>query len=307
MEPLSEALSLMRSHTSALHMMEAGGAWGVSFGQYEGLKFNAMLRGHCWLRVEGEPTPWFFGEGDCFLLTKGKPFALLSGPEETPAPFQEALRLDPDGIARCGTGKESYLVGGRFHFERGETCPLLSSLPAVVPVRAHSSEADVLRWSLDQFDRELRSRQPGKELAVDHLAHLMLIQVFRLYARSLDLEDATQRGWLVALRDPQLREVLSAVHGDIPRRWTLETMSRVAGMSRSSFAARFKFVVGRSPLEYLTGWRMHVAADRLRSTERNVGTIANEVGYESEAAFSTAFKKVHGRSPRAHRMAAVTA
>jgi AraC-like DNA-binding protein len=298
MEPLSQVLALLRPQTYQLHGLDAGGDWSVRFPAPEGIKFTAVLKGSCWLVVKDEGKPYHLQKGDCFLLTSGRAFVLASDLSLPVTDFREALTRVSPSVTRCGKGGDCFLISGRFVFSGDYVGALFGSLPAVVPVSGTSSEASVLRWALDLFAKEIQKNDPGALLTAEHLAHIMLIQVLRLHLAS---GDATGSGWLFALGDSQLSAAISAMHADICHRWTLQEMAKIAGMSRSSFALKFKNVVGRSPLDYLTRWRMQVASDRLRSTEDNIATIAHEIGYESEAAFSTAFKKVHGHSPRGHR------
>jgi AraC-like DNA-binding protein len=297
-EPLSEVLALLKPRTYMVHALDAGGDWSIRFNPQSGIKFTAIQQGECWLLIEGKSEPHHLVEGDCFLLTSGRPFVLASDPSLPAADALQVLTFDGSGVARCLKGGDCFLISALFGFTGDYVGALFGTLPPIVPVRAPSSEASVLRWALDLFKKEIRNGQPGGSLTVEHLAHIMLIQVLRLHLASAD---ASRSGWLFALNDSQLSAAICAIHSDLRRRWTLETMARIAGMSRSSFAEKFKQVVGRAPLEYLTRWRMHVAADRLRSGDTNTATIAHEVGYESEAAFSTAFKKIHGHSPRIHR------
>lgn len=303
MEPLSEVLALLKPQTYGVHALDAGGDWSIQFPAYQGIKFDAVLKGSCGLLVEGESKSHYFVEGDCFLLTSGRSFLLASDLSLPAVERDKALTFDSQGVARCGSGGDCFTVGGHFTFAGDYIGALFGSLPAVVPVHALSKEASVLRWALDLFAREIQNTQPGGSLTAEHLAHIMLIQVLRLHLASTDTSGS---GWLFALSDVQLSAAISAMHSDIRRRWTLEEIAKVAGMSRSSFAEKFKNVVGSSPLEYLARWRMHVAGNRLRTTESNIATVAQEVGYQSEAAFSTAFKKIHGHSPRTYRRALPT-
>src|SRR5579859_5352117 len=143
--------------------------------------------------------------------------------------------------------------------------------------------------------QELRERQPGGFLIAQQLAYTMLIQALRLH-----LAEGLQGGvgWLFALSDKQMGAAINAMHEEPARRWTLQELAQRVGMSRSSFAERFKETVGDSPMEYLTRWRMLLAGDRLENSKDSVSAIALSLGYESESAFSTAFKRVMGCSPR---------
>jgi AraC-like DNA-binding protein len=143
--------------------------------------------------------------------------------------------------------------------------------------------------------QELREPQPGGFLVIQHLAHMMLVQALRLH-----LSEGFRGGvgWLFALADKQMSAAINAMHEDPAHRWTLQALAARAGMSRSSFALRFKETVGASPMDYLMRWRMLLAGDRLANSSDPVSAIALSLGYESESAFSTAFKRVMGCSPR---------
>jgi AraC-like DNA-binding protein len=144
--------------------------------------------------------------------------------------------------------------------------------------------------------QELHEPQPGGFLIAQQLSTLMLVQALRLHLA----EGNGGAGWLFALADKQMRAAITGMHHDPAHRWTLQAMADRAGMSRTTFTLRFKETVGVSPMEYLTRWRMMVAGDRLSNTSDSVSAIARALGYESESAFSTAFKRVMGCSPRQH-------
>jgi AraC-like DNA-binding protein len=135
-------------------------------------------------------------------------------------------------------------------------------------------------------------------LMVEHLAQIMLVQVLRLW---LAYGTDKPAGWLAALSDPRLTRALSAMHAEPARRWTLAELGVIAGMSRSVFAARFRDAVGQPPLDYLIRWRMVLAADRLKRTNDSVGAIGFSIGYASEAAFCTTFRRVVGCAPGNYR------
>ena len=297
MEPLSHVLALLKPQTYVSAGLNAGGKWALEFPAQQGIKFNAVTQGSCWIAVEGG-EPHKLEQGDCFLLTSGRPFVLASDlllPRESAQTLYHGVC---DGVARSNGGGDFFLVGARFSFTGKHADALLGSLPALVPVREPSDQASVLRWALERFEKEIRDPSPGGSLITEHLAHIMLIQVLRLHLAS---ERNTGVGWLYVLTDPQLGAAVTSMHADVSHRWTLEELGKAAGMSRSSFASRFKQVAGVSPMEYLAQWRIHLAADRLRTTADSVASIASAVGYESDAAFSNAFKKATGHSPKRYR------
>jgi len=300
LDPLSDVLSLLRPKTAISAGLDAGGEWAIRFPAHDGIKFNTVMRGACWVSVEGKAERVWIEAGDCFLLTRVRPFLFTT--DDPPPPIDSATIYDhaTDGIATCNGGGDFFLIGGRFSFEGDHAGLLFGALPAIVHIRDASSQAAVLRWALEQLALELKQGSPGGALMADHLAQIMLLQVLRLW-----LASGKQSGWLGALADQRLTRALGAMHAEPQRRWTLVELAGLAGMSRTTFAERFRDVVGQTPLDYLASWRMRLAADRLRRSADSVATIGLSVGYESEAAFSTAFRRVMGRTPIQHRRAAL--
>lgn len=298
LDPLSDILSLLRPRSSISAGLDASGDWAIRFAPPDGVKFNAVMRGACWVSVEGDPEPCWLEQGDCFLLTQPRSFVLASDLSLPPIDAGPIYAQAADGIATCNRGGAFFLVGGRFGFSGEHARVLFASLRPLVHVREPSSEASVLRWALEQLARELRERRPGGYLVAEHLAHIMLVQILRLY---LSAQGGTGVGWFHALADRQIGRVVGAMHAQPGRRWTLRELATVAGMSRSSFALRFRQLVGSSPMEYLTRWRMLVAGDRLRNSRDNISAIALSLGYDSDSAFSTAFKRTMWMSPRQYQ------
>jgi AraC-like DNA-binding protein len=295
MDPLSDILALLKPHSYVSAGFEAGGDWSVQFPSYEGIKCNALISGQCWLAMEGVSDPVHLQTGDCFLLTKGRPFQLasdLSVPSiDANTVFEPARR---GGIAKCNGGGDFFLAGSRFTLVGDHTDILLGILPPIIHIRNEADQA-FLRWILKRMRQEVRDAQPGSSLVAEHLAHLMLVQALRLY-----LSEAVEGrvGWLFALADKQMGKAIDLIHADPARRWTLQELAQNIGMSRTAFALRFKETVGLTPMNYLTRWRMLLASERLATSRDKIPTIASALGYESESAFGTAFKRVMGCSPR---------
>lgn len=296
MDPLSNVLSLLKPRNYLAAGLDAGGAWSIQFpGQQEGIKTGAVVSGQCWLLVEGRDEPMRLMAGDCFLLPRGKPFRLASDLE---VPAVEAISVfsgaRTGNVAVHNGGGDFSLVSNRFALSGSHADVLLRMLPSVVHIRDAAGQA-TLRWSIERMMQELRDAQPGSSLIIEHLAHMMLVQALRLHL----VESAhTGVGWLFALADNQMSMAMHAMHADPAHRWTLQALAQRAGMSRSSFALKFKKTVGHSPMDYLINWRMLLAGARLETAKEPISVLAPSLGYESEAAFSTAFKRVMGCSPR---------
>lgn len=250
--------------------------------------------------AEGQDRPIRLEKGDCFLLNSRRRFVLSSSPDlppEDPADIMGVIARE--GVAIHNGGGEVFLISMRFTFSGSHAAVLLEALPPLVTVPGSSSQAEVLRWSLDQLAAELRHPQPGAALVSTHLAHLMLVQILRLHLATAWPRSPT--GWFLALSDRQIGAAVGAIHAEPARHWKLEDLARVAGVSRTIFAQRFKHLVGTTAMNYLTRWRMLIAADRLRAGKESIASIAFSLSYESESAFSTAFKRIMRCAPTHYR------
>jgi AraC-like DNA-binding protein len=297
-DPLEDVLALLDATSQVSAGMVAGGRWAVQFPPPAGAKFNAVRRGSCWLRVDGVQDPLHLAEGDCFLLTRPLGFVLASDPDRPAEPAYPIFAAAGDGTARAGTGDEVFLIGAAFTFTERARALLLDSLPPVIHVTAGTPEAGTVRWALGELDAELRGRPLGATLVAERLAIVMLVRMLRLH---LARDPARSAGWLAGLADPTVAAALREMHDRPAHAWTVAELAQIVAVSRSTLAARFKDVVGKGPLEYLTEWRIELAADRLRRSNDTVATIARAVGYSSESALSVAFKRTTGRSPRDYR------
>ena len=296
-DPLSDVLSLLKPHTHVAGGLDLGGAWSIQFERHVGIKCYAVVSGAAWLAVEGDSRPLRLEAGHCVLLPSGRRFVLA---EDLAAPSIPFSQLSPTawdgGVATLNGGGDVLILGGHFDFSGAQTEILLGAMPTIVSLQDEADKAG-LRWALDRMRQELFGSRPGGRLVVQHLAHLMLVQALRLY---LAHGEGRGVGWLFALGDPRIGPAIRAVHADPGARWSLSDLAAEAGMSRSRFALRFKAVCGFSPMDYLTRWRMALAADRLSTGGETVSEVAFELGYDSAAAFSTAFKRVMGCAPRTY-------
>lgn len=296
MDPLSEVLSLLKPHSYTVVGIDIGEPFSVHIPSYEGVKCYAVVSGEQWLEVEGEPAPVRLSAGDCILLARGRPFRLAS---DLSAPLTDTAQLHWEHprngeIRTVNGGGTCFTVGGHFLLEGAYADILFGLLPPIVHLRSEADRA-ALRWSLERLMHELRYPQPGSMLIAQQLAYSMLVQALRLH---ISKHHEGSVGWLFALCDEQLGRALHALHEDPSRGWTLQELAHIAGMSRSSFAEKFRHKVGQPAMGYLIHWRMLKAAELLANTSSSVGEIAQSIGYESESAFSAAFKRVLGLTPR---------
>lgn len=296
-DPLSDVLSLLKPHTYVAGGFDLRDRWSIEFDPHAGIKCYALLSGGCWLVLEGLAEAVRLDAGDCILLPNGRRFCLTNDLALPPTPFEKLQPMDwCGGMATLNGGGETLILGGHFAFAGPHADVLLGAMPPVAHLREDKDKMN-LRWALERMRQELVESQPGGVLVAQHLAHMMLVQALRLYLSGLA---GRHVGWLFALADPQLAKAIGAIHAEPGTRWTLPALANKAGMSRSSFARSFSKTVGTSPIEYLARWRMLLAGTRLTDGKEPVSAIARSLGYDSESAFSTAFKRVMRCSPRAY-------
>jgi len=225
-------------------------------------------------------------------------------PVETASLSAEAISTDPEFIQlrHGGGGAVTRFVCGYLGCSRTVCRPLLEALPRLASIPMGDGEAlALLRDLLRVGVRESLAPLPGAEPMLAKLAELMFIEALRRYATSLPPD---RKGWLAGVRDAHVGRALALLHGDPGRTWTVDELARKVALSRSALAERFASLVGEPPMQYLMRWRLAVAARRLRSSREAVARVAERSGYESEAAFSRAFKREFGMPPAAWRKAA---
>src|SRR5262245_22993488 len=198
-------------------------------------------------------------------------------------------------------GSEFAYIAGHVEFDAAGSRLLAEVLPPWIHVRSTSSAATTFRWLLDRVMEEQAAGLPGAQIASAQLMQLLFIHILRAH---LEARDVMPAGWLKAVADPRLAPALRLMHGDPGRVWRLEELAKAVAMSRTTFTDRFRDVAGVAPLTYLTEWRMRLAERALREETTPVAEVARSLGYGSESAFSNAFKRVTGKSPRECRNAA---
>jgi len=300
-DPLGGVLGDLRMHGTFYCRAEGSAPWGVEMPALEGcMSFHVVTEGTCLLEVDGET--YELRAGDLALVPHGRGHLLRSGPGAPIAGRADLLPQDYLGehysVLRVdGGGPEARLVCGVLEPERPGAAHLLDLLPPVLLVEADdAARGGWLSVLLGMITDEVRRDRPGAEAVVTRLADVVVIQAIRGWLES----GGTGPGWLRALRDPQVGRAVALVHQDPGAPWTLDRLARETQMSRSAFAARFTELAGEPALRYVTRWRMHLATVELARGAR-VGELAGRLGYESEAAFSRAYKRVAGVPPMSVR------
>ncbi|MGY6249800.1 AraC family transcriptional regulator [Bosea thiooxidans] len=302
-DPLSDVLDLADSRCVLTGTLLAGGDWSRKFQRSDAVKFLAVVRGSCWLKTEDDfAAPARFEAGDV-VVTNGAPSIVLASTAERLANSDCApLERDAEGNLRAGSGADFMMIGGLLEVDEQRCGFLRESLPPLIHLDGQQGEAAKLRWLLTALVEEMLRSRPGSATAITNFAKLLFVEALRLH-----IEDAKseQAGWLTALADRRISIALRGVHADPSHPWTLEELAKLSGMSRTSFAVRFRDVVGMPPLTYVLNWRMRLAEKELCETDRSVADIAWSVGYGSESAFSNAFSRATGLSPGRFRKEAM--
>lgn len=263
------------------------------------IEYHLVAKGSAWGHAIGD-EPIHLREGDLLIFPQGDPHVLSSAPGMRSEPnvavyvrTSEPLPLMYELGPKSGTDRTRIICGFLGCDERPYN-PLLTALPRVIHLPAGSDPgAWPLATMLEIAVRESGRGQPGTENVLARLSELMFVEAVRRYLLTLP---ETQRGWLAGLRDAVVGKALEAIHGAPRDEWTVESLGRASGVSRTVLAARFTDLVGHPPMHYLTLWRMQLAS-RLLQDGGEVAQVADRVGYASEAAFSRAFKKLMGVSP----------
>lgn len=314
MDPITDIFRTMHVTTFGQHRLEATAPWGLvqkplakqtaAHGHSDTIldfaHFAMLSRGNCWLSVEGNADPIPLTGGDFFLLARNTSIVMRDSPRTRPkSTFAEVSTTAINHVVQYGGGgTPTTIVCGSLSFERAALKPITQLLPRFVLIKADQAHSFALHNTMQALSAEMAEQAPGSGVVATRLAEVLFIQALR--AHIAKEEEWQNKGWLRAIFDPQIGVALTAVHNSVSTPWTVESMAGTSGMSRSAFAARFKDLLGQTPLEYVTEWRMQKAMQLLEQRDRKLIDVARAVGYESDAAFNKAFKRIVGASPGAY-------
>ena len=307
-DPLGEALHSLRMSGTLYCRSELSAPWSLALPVEKDclnshvLSFHVVNSGECWLEVEGA-DPLHLRPGDLALVPHSTGHC-LSSELNVPAFSLEEFNFEMVGERYCiltyeGGGPTTRLICGEVRFDHPAARNLLELLPRVIHVEASSSpQMDLMQSTLRLMAAEAMELRPGGETVITRLADILVIQAIRSWIQ----EDPTaQKGWLGALQDTQMGKAIMLIHRNPDHPWTVASLASEVAMSRSAFAARFTELVGEPAMHYLARWRMHLALTWLQEDRVTLAELASRLGYQSEAAFSRAFKRFNGISPGAVR------
>lgn len=301
-DPLGQALYQLRLNGSLYCQSDLYAPWGLEMPEMPGhMMFHIVMSGECWLSA-GQQASVLMPAGSLALVPQGEGHSIFSaqGIDCTPlfdvpiTQISERFELMRHG----GDGDHTSLLCGVISFDQVAGAKLIAQLPHVFVLGAEEGrQSSWLRSTLQLITSEAENVSLGGETIMAHLADIIVIHAIRHW---VETSAQAQAGWLGALKDPKLGKALVAIHNQPEKSWTVDQLAQAAGMSRSGFSARFTEIIGTSVKQYLTHWRMTLARAKLTTHNIPLGDLAEELGYQSEAAFSRAYKRVMGESPVRH-------
>jgi AraC-like DNA-binding protein len=326
-DTLSDVLRTVRLRSAVFFYVSCGNTWAAEAPQSKEIAatvmpgadhvidYHVVTNGECWAAILGEP-PLKLHRGDIVMLAQGDAHVMSSAPgmrahldptwPEEMKVNQRPFRIAYEGVngkqvcssdQPCKTSGTTTLVCGFIGCDTRPFNPLIATLPRMLHLPANGGST----WS-EQFVRmaadETNSGRPGSEALLERMSEMMFVDAVRRYVDTLP-EEST--GWLAGLRDRFVGRALSLMHETPTADWNLDELSNKVGLSRSALHERFVQLIGQPPMQYLANWRMQLASKLLREGQSSVASIALEVGYESEAAFARAFKRLVGMPPAAWR------
>ncbi len=274
----------------------ASGAWGVSFRKRDDVLYCWLASGECDL-IRAHHEPLHLQTGDFILIRTISPFALASDPAVEPEDSETVVATTNDPVIRFdgGPGPSTVVRGGRLVFESMHQPLLMELMPTLIHISRDDSSSWRVQSLLKLVETESNQHGPGNDFIVTRLIEVILVELLRQESLRVTQERV---GLLAGLGDATTARALLAMHAGVARNWTVAELARQCNVSRSTFAAHFRKLVGVGPMDYLSRWRMSLARDELIFGTKSIGEIALAIGFQSSSAFSTAFTKATGRSPR---------
>lgn len=313
MDALSDVLHVLRLSGAVFLTAEFTEPWCISTSsgrhQFVGADsehtvfFHWLISGRCKARLVDGGETLDIGPGDLLMMPNDESHMMGSDLDITPVVADTLVISEPEGgmlrINSGGGGEKTHFVCGFLACDRRLSRPVLEGLPNIMRVPFGADPASTwLKSLLDLGTQETLARRPGSDTVLAKLSELLFVEAVRRYSEGMPTE---QKGWLAGLRDRFVGKALTLMHQKPGDPWTVDSLANEVGLSRSALAQRFTELIGQPPMQYLTRWRLTVAAQRLRTDGASLAAVAEQIGYDSEAAFNRAFKREFGVPPATWR------
>jgi len=307
MDLLSDVLSQIDLKGTLYFRASLTSPWGVTVPAYENVaRFHFAHKGRCLVRIDPQQPPLLLEQGDLVIITKGASHKLYCDPKTEEATLPLDTVIEKSGFTGTGalvygepgTDHETQLICGHFAFEKESKNLLIDSLPPFIHVKNYGEASGLwMENTLKVIGNEAGCEKLGGDLIALKLSEIIFVQALRAYLDDIGSDVPVLSGFA----DTNIARTLTAMHQNPEENWTLEKLSRLAGMSRTAYSTRFSKCMTMSPLAYLTYWRMQIARRQLSQSDDAIIQIAENIGYQSEAAFSRVFKKHHQSAPATYR------
>ncbi|MCP4460374.1 MAG: AraC family transcriptional regulator [Cytophagales bacterium] len=299
MDVLSDILAKIKLSSAVYFKSNFSSPWGMDIPQGPFAQFHIVTRGQCILKTINEEIQLFSGDlvvfpmGTCHWLADNDSSDRVAGMDVVQAIVNGKSLFEGDHISTT-------LICGHFEFDRNVDHPFLKELPEIIHIpEAERKERAWLESSVSLVIHEAGNDKAGSQIIVNKLGEILFVHTLRAFMERNSME----KGFITAMQDERIGEVLQAIHASPETGWQLSSLAQIAGMSRTSFSNKFKALNGETPLTYVTNWRILQAKELLKESDKTVGVIASEVGYQSEAAFNRVFKKRVAQTPLKYRQA----
>lgn len=305
MDTLSKILDLLHFNGTFYFSTNFNASWAVEVPQYQNVaRFHYVTQGICWVRIAGVAEPQMLCPGDLIVIPHGAQHILSDTADRPPISLDEAFartEYDGQGVFHIGedlSPHDTQLVCGHFEFLEIYQHPLVAHLPSYIIKRENDGiDFSWMRDTLRFMSHTAKTQHDGSSAIIKRLSEVIFIQMVRFW----NTQNDNQKGFIAALNDNHLSNGLKAFHDDYAALWTVEKLAQESSMSRSLFSDRFKHYLEQSPMQYVTNWRMQCARQIMTKSDLSLDNVAREVGYESAAAFSKAFKRIFKQTPGEYR------
>ncbi|RLD21495.1 MAG: hypothetical protein DRI69_03915 [Bacteroidetes bacterium] len=300
MDVLSDVLERVRLSSAVYFKSDFSAPWGMDIPNGPFAQFHIVTRGQCVLKARSIETTLF--TGDIVVFPRGNSHWLADTESSERKGGMEVVQAIMGGKSLFeGDNTSTTLICGHFELDRSVDHPIIKELPEIILITdAERKEISWLENMTNLIIQEAGSDRLGSNLIVTKLGEVLFVHVLRAYI----MRNKSEKGFLAAIQDERIGRVLHAMHTSPEEDWQLNTLARIAGMSRTGFSNKFKDLLGETPLTYITNWRILKAKELLTSSKKTVGEIAGAVGYQSEAAFNRVFKKRVLQTPLKYRQGA---
>ncbi|MEX2941277.1 AraC family transcriptional regulator [Serratia fonticola] len=296
MDPLSDIVSRLKISSQKIVTFDMSANTRALFPEYSGMKIYIVKSGSFFIKMKDDSKIYSIEKGDIVILSSGREFSIFDNPNAPPIDIKKIHVMKDRSSYFSNGGNDFSFVGCRFAFQINDTFRFISTLPDPILIKTQRDENQSIKDFLTQLSSEIEKQRLGCELITEHLLQIILTQSLRMLLCSGVL--GRGEGWLYAMADKNIGLALTCIHDQPGKKWRLDELAKISGMSRTAFTTKFRMLAGHSVNEYIRIWRFSLAIERMVSNKEKISQIAFDLGYESESAFSTAFKKSMGESPR---------